>query len=156
MTPADKPQRLTRHASPGALLKRPMDVAKRIHLREVSDRDPVYLELIRQCPCLNCGLDPAGVAAHIRYQSAVHGKREGMSRKPNDKFAVPLCASCHTDGIKAQHKIGERAFWSGVGIDPLLLCDRLYPKRGDLLAMRAAVYLAIAERESRAQSLPRG
>jgi hypothetical protein len=133
-----------------------MEIAKRIQLREVSDHDPVYLSLIRQCPCLCCMMDPAGVATHVRYQSAAHGKREGMSRKPNDKFAVPLCPSCHTDGLKAQHKIGERAFWSGVGIDPLLVCNMLYPKRGDIVAMRAVVYLAIAERESRAQSLPPG
>ena len=45
-----------------------------------------------------------------------------------------------------QHHVGELQFWHDVGIDPLNVCERLYAKRGDLAAMRAAIFKAIAER----------
>ena len=145
------PQRLALPSTPGERLKRPFPIAKRIRLKEVLFKDPVYLTLIRQCPCVDCGQDPAGTAAHLRMQCAAYGKRGGLGKKPADKWATPLCDSCH----RQQHQIGERAYWSNVGINPFQLCWKLHEKRGDLVAMRAVSYLAIAERESRAQSLPR-
>lgn len=39
-------------------------------------------------------------------------------------------------------------FWHMLGISPLLICDRLYPKASDLVAMRAVIFNAIAERDT--------
>jgi hypothetical protein len=63
-----------------------------------------------------------------------------MGAKPHDKWALPLCRDCHRE----QHRIGERAFWSIVGINPLLLAERLYAARGDLARMRDIVFAARA------------
>ncbi len=63
-----------------------------------------------------------------------------------DCWTTPLCDGCHTNDYDAQHRIGEREFWRRLGINPFLLCQRLYAARGDLVAMRAVVMVAIAER----------
>jgi hypothetical protein len=60
--------------------------------------------------------------------------------KPHDKWALPLCQDCHRE----QHRIGERAFWSIVGIHPLFVCERLYAARGDLVKMRDVIFNARA------------
>lgn len=49
---------------------------------------------------------------------------------------------------RAQHSRGERMFWAELGINPLLVAQRLYAQRGDLVAMRAVILVAIAERKS--------
>lgn len=141
------PQRLTPPAAPGALLKRMFALAPRV--REIlNERDEGYLKLIRQCPCLKCGMEPPPnvEAAHIRRQSAAHGKRGGISKKPADCWTVPLCASCHRTDRDALHMIGEDLFFHILGIEPLLVCERLWSKRGDFVAMRAVALQAIAER----------
>ncbi|ULK98897.1 hypothetical protein [Bradyrhizobium sp. I71] len=71
-----------------------------------------------------------------------------MQKKPDDAFAVPLCAGCHRLDRDAQHSRGERMFWAEIGINPLLVAQRLYAQRGDLVAMRAVVLVAIAERSN--------
>lgn len=138
----DHPQRLTPASPPGALLKRLAPAHARLKLAANGERDAAYLVLVKQCPCLHCGQDPAGDPAHVRMQSGAHGKRSGMGLTPADKWALPLCREHH----ELQHKIGEREFWDKLGISPLLLCERLWAQRGDLVAMRAVVISAIAER----------
>jgi hypothetical protein len=134
-----RPQRLPSIALPGQLLKRAFGIAQRIKLKVIGDSDPVYLEMIRQMPCLGCNDQPSE-AAHVRMQSGAHNKHGGMGKKPHDKFALPLCSDCHRE----QHRIGERAFWSIVGIHPLFVCERLYAARGDLVKMRSIVFAARA------------
>jgi hypothetical protein len=138
MKPAH-PQRLSPPAQPGALLKRAFAIAQRIKLKAIGDSDPVYLAMVRQMPCLGCNDGPSE-AAHVRMQSGTHNKHGGMAQKPHDKWALPLCRDCHRE----QHRIGERAFWSIVGINPLLLAERLYAARGDLVKMRDVVFAARA------------
>jgi hypothetical protein len=133
------PQRLTPPAQPGALLKRAFGIAQRIKLKVIGDSDPVYLAMVRQLPCLGCNDEPSE-AAHVRVQSGAHNKHGGMGKKPHDKFALPLCPDCHRE----QHRIGERAFWSIVGIHPLFVCTRLYAARGDLVTMRSIIFAARA------------
>ena len=41
--------------------------------------------------------------------------------------------------LAQQHQIGEVAFWDRIGISPLLVAEKLYGKRGDLVAMRAVM-----------------
>ena len=145
-TTTTKPQRLSKPAAPGSLLKRAFGFATRIRLRDTSDRNPVYLALVRQCPCLRCGLDGFSEAAHVRMQSAAHGKRGGMAKKPGDSWALPLCAACHREDKDSQHHVGEIEFWSRVGVNPLLVCTKLYAARSDVVKMRAIIFKAIAER----------
>lgn len=88
--------------------------------------DERHLDRIRQLPCLVCGKEPAE-AAHVRYASSQHNKPvTGLGRKPDDKWAVPLCPDCHRNGQGSQHTRGERAFWEEKGIDPLGIAEHLY------------------------------
>lgn len=137
------PQRVAAAAPPGSLLKRGQ-VQPRTR-PEVTGRDLPYLALIRQLPCLKCGMEPSE-AAHVRFSSAAFGKTSGMQRKPKDSETVPLCAGCHRLDRDAQHNRSEREFWDSVGVNPLMVAQRLYAQRGDLVAMRAVVMVAISER----------
>jgi hypothetical protein len=142
------PRRLYPPFPPGSLLKR-SGLSVAIARQPSADRDPDYLALVRQCPCLRCGMDPAGTAAHLRLNSALHNKRQAMAKKPNDEWTTPLCAACHLNDADAQHKVGEAIFWERVGLNPFLVCKALYAQRGDLVAMRAVVVAAIAGRTRR-------
>lgn len=135
-----RPQRLPSTSPPGALLKRAFDTTKRLRLKEVGERDPVYLEQIRQLPCIKCTLEPAGQAMHVRQQSAAHGKRGGLQKKPADRWTLPGCPEHHVE----QHKIGELHFYYDLKISPLLVCQRLYAARGNLVIMRSIVFAARA------------
>lgn len=140
------PQRLSPPAAPGALLKRAVNLRSVMRMRLIEpERDEAYLELIRQLPCLHCGMEPCE-AAHVRMASAAHGKASGLGKKPPDRWTLPLCASDHRLARAAQHNRGEREFWDSLGIPALTVCERLYAVRGDLVAMRAVCLVAIGER----------
>ena len=140
----DRPQRLAVTAVPGALLKRLHALAERARMRP--ERDPDHLAMVRQLPCLRCGLEPCGEASHVRRQSAAHGKRGGIGKKPADRWTLPLDSACHRLDYDSLHNIGEDFFWYLLGIDPLFAAERLYHRRGDLVAMRAEALRIIAER----------
>lgn len=140
----DRPQRIVVSAPPGSLLKR--EVAPPRRHKTDGDHDHDYLAQVRVCPCLHCGLDPCYEAAHIRFASGSHGKASGMGKKPADRYALPLCPTHHRLARDCQHAGSERLFWSRLGINPLLVAERLYAQRGDLVAMRAVVFVAISER----------
>ncbi|MCK1693669.1 hypothetical protein [Bradyrhizobium sp. 144] len=146
--PTSRPQRISRPEQPGSLLKRITAAAARRVQAEPKGGDPEYLTQVRQLPCLKCGMEPSE-AAHVRFASAAFGKTSGIGRKPRDADAVPLCAGCHRLDRDAQHSRGERMFWAELGINPLLVAQRLYAQRGDLVVMRAVVLVAIAERSAR-------
>jgi hypothetical protein len=110
-----------------------------------TNRDPQYLTLVRRLPCLSCDADPAGVAAHVRMTRA--GKPiTGAGLRPGDHWSLPLCPTCHTDGPKAQHRVGEVPFWRALNLDALVICQRLYAAAPSIEAMRAVIF---AEREKR-------
>lgn len=142
----EMPQRLRRPAAPGELTKRLIGVATLVRLREALERDPIFLSLVRQCPCIRCGMDPCGEAAHIRITSAAFNKKGGMSKKPADRWAISLCAGCHREERDALHRTGEYLFWQQLGINPLLVCEKLYKQRSDIVAMRAVIFEAMANR----------
>lgn len=148
------PQRLLVFVPPGALLKRAIAVEPAARSTRERDNEPSYLAQVRQLPCLKCGMDPAGEAAHLRMQSGAHGKRSAMGKKPPDKDCLPLCGGCHRGDKDAQHKIGERQFWALLGIDPHFVAGQLYAAKGDPVRMRAVIFVAIAERESASQMRP--
>ena len=61
-----------------------------------------YLAWITTFPCVVCG-NPQTQAHHVRL-----GHNGGMSRKPDDSRAVPLCYAHHD----LLHKQGEWEFWN--------------------------------------------
>ncbi len=112
--------------------------------RKARERDEGYLEQIRQCPCLKCGIDPCNEAAHVRM-SAPGKPNPGVGSRPDDRFSLPLC---HADHMQ-QHDVGERDFWHDLGIDPFPACDRLHALKYSTEAMRAYCWLLHASARAR-------
>lgn len=128
--------RIENSAPPGSLLKRPRELKRKAGQKRARIEQPDHLSAIRLCPCLKCGMEPAGVAAHVRMSSATHGKpNPGMQTKPDDKWTVPLCQSCHDE----QHREGELSFWNDLGINPLLVCERLHLMSPNVAAMKTVI-----------------
>ena len=128
---------------PGSLLKQdqPNRHRKAMRRAQARHRDESYLDKVRQCPCLNCGIDPAGQAAHVRMTR--EGKPiTGMGVRPSDEHTLPLCNECHVGGKESQHAIGEREFWHRLGSDPLQMCERLYRSKESPERMRALCFVA--------------
>lgn len=88
---------------------------------------PDHLKWIRTLTCLVSG-KPGPDAAHIRYADPRYAKRQtGMQEKPDDRWAVPLHRSEHTD----QHDQNEKAYWASKGIDPCSVALALFAISGD-------------------------
>lgn len=69
-----------------------------------------------------------------------------MQKRPEDRWAAPLCRDDHQNARHAQHQGDEQTFWQRLGIPILSVCQALYAQRGDLVAMRMIVVRAISER----------
>lgn len=138
-----RPQRIMPLSRPGELLKQLL--AKPASRKAAPDQDPDYLALVRQCPCLHCGMEPSE-AAHVRMASAAFGKASGLGKKPADRWALSLCSEHHRLARNCQHNQSEHQFWNALGINPLIACEQLYAQRGDLVAMRAVIFSTIAQR----------
>jgi hypothetical protein len=108
--------RVSNFAPLGALFKRPRPIQRPLKTAKPV-KDAEHLEAVRQCPCVSCGQDPCGEAAHVRM-----GSLAGMGRKPEDRYTVALCHACHME----QHRVGELTFWSALGIDPHVLAKHLW------------------------------
>lgn len=142
-----RPQRISRPEPPGSLLKRITAVtAPRRDGAEQRGGDPAYLAEVRQLPCLYCGVEPCGEAAHVKYSCAAFGMKNMLGKRVSDDRALPLCRDDHLNARHAQHRGSEEAFWARLGINPYRVTARLYAQRGDLVAMRAVILVAIAER----------
>src|SRR5215469_16753259 len=76
-----------------------------------------HLAFVRQLPCVACGKAAPSEAAHVRT-----GTDAGVGIKPADRYAVPLCVTCHAK----QHRVGELTFWSALRVDPLNVSLRLW------------------------------
>jgi hypothetical protein len=61
--------------------------------------------------------------AHVRTETD-----GGVGSKPGDRYAVPLCSTCHAK----QHRAGEFTFWSALRIDPLSVALRLWTVSTDV------------------------
>ena len=92
-----------------------------------------HLVFVRQLPCVACGKAAPSEAAHVR--TATDG---GVGVKPADRYAVPLCVTCHAK----QHRIGELSFWSALRIDPLNVSLRLWTISTDLKGGERIVFRA--------------
>jgi len=132
--------RISKIAAPGSLFKSGKPHRKlKATGREPRERDEAHLDAIRQCPCIRCGIDPAGEAAHLRL-TAPGKPNAGIGSKPHDRYVLPLCREDHDE----QHRIGEVKFWKDVGIDPLVMAERLYRVSPNTEAMRSLVWAAQA------------
>lgn len=96
--------------------------------RQPRQRNDAYLAWIRRHRCCTCWANAPVEAAHIRMASAAHEKREtGKGEKPDDRWSVPLCASCHRNGPSSLHRVGdERRFFAYYGIDVFEYMERLW------------------------------
>jgi len=92
-----------------------------------------HLAFVRQLPCVACGKAAPSEAAHVRT-----GTEGGVGIKPADRYAVPLCATCHTK----QHRVGELTFWSALRVDPVNVSLRLWTVSADIKAGERIVFRA--------------
>ena len=92
-----------------------------------------HLAFIRLLPCVACGKAAPSEAAHIRT-----GTDGGVGMKPGDRYAVPLCTTCHAK----QHRVGELTFWSALRFDPLNVALRLWTVSSDVKAGERTVFRA--------------
>lgn len=143
--PFDRPRRIAHSPPYGSMLKGASAAQARIPTQE---RNEDYLGLVRRLPCLKCGMEPSE-AAHVRFASAAFGKSSGLSKKPEDRWALPLCSSCHRLARDAQHNRNEQEFWASIDISPLNVASQLYAQRGDFVAMEQVVRVAIMNRKVR-------
>lgn len=141
------PQRITPPAPIGSLLDR--TASRALAPKTDAGKDENHLALVRQCPCLSCGHDPCGEAAHVKFTSFAFGRANKLGKRPHDCDALPLCREDHLIGRNAQHKGDEEAFWQALGIEPYAVARDLYDRRGDLTAMRMVVMVAIANRDKK-------
>lgn len=86
--------------------------------------DRGFLAFLHTKACCVCGSRLYVQAAHIRMGLT------GMMRRPHDKYAVPLCMSCHLTGPNAQHKMSEAKFWEMHRKDPFEIAFNLYLEYG--------------------------
>lgn len=90
--------------------------------------DRPYLDWLKTRYCVGCSrsgpCDPAHIrAASIRYDKPL----TGGGRKPDDKWALPLCRLCHDD----QHASGnELRWWRVRNLDPFVLATSYYEQFG--------------------------
>jgi hypothetical protein len=105
-------------------LPRHSDAFSRQPTGKVSKRveKPAYLDWIRTLPSIVSRRE--GVeAAHVSYAVPAYGKLgRGKGAKESDQWAVPLTPDEH----RAQHSMGEQAYWRSVGIDPCIIAALLY------------------------------
>lgn len=124
-------------AHPGTLFKSTRIIRERRKDlgRHPRQRDEEHLAAIRQCMCLSCGKEPSGEAAHVRMSEP--GKpNAGIGARPDDRFTLPLCHSCHME----QHAIGEVAFFERrLGIAPVMSARLLFHYSPNVPAMNAVI-----------------
>ena len=71
-------------------------------------RNKKLLELMRECPCGNCGIDDGTVIAAHRNEG------KGMGIKVSDALVAPLCWGCHyiLDQGKQLSREERRDYWN--------------------------------------------
>lgn len=95
------------------------------HPRQINE---AHCNFIRSLSCLICKDNTATECAHVRMAKPALGKRQtGKGERPDDKWTVPLCSSCHLD----QHDIGEKQFWDDQMVDPIIIALALWASTGD-------------------------
>ena len=83
--------------------------------RRIRDRD--HVKSVAKHPCLICGRQPSD-AHHLRFAQS-----RALGRKVSDEFTVPLCRGHHHE---AHHCGDEAAWWSNLGVDPMIAARALW------------------------------
>lgn len=95
-------------------------------------RSRPHCDFVRDHACCRCGSMENVEVAHVRM-----GSGAGMGQKPDDWRTVSLCNDCHKSGAKAQHNVGERAFWTGIDVEGLIAAFiAASPKRREIEQVR--------------------
>ncbi len=95
------------------------------HRADESKRCPQYLQWLRG---RKCAIDTPECGWNIEAAHCDHGGDKGMSTKPSDRFAIPLCGRHHD----RQHTLGRKTFEARYKIDMLALAAeywRAWPGR---------------------------
>ena len=98
--------------------KRKIDYSKFALAKTVPIRAPKHLAYVRTFPCAECG-DINEIQAH--HLTIIKGGG-GMSRKTDDCWVVPLCASCHY----YLHWFGEQPYWTERKLEPKIYAALLW------------------------------
>jgi hypothetical protein len=107
--------------------------------RQPRKKDPRFLAWLRTMPCLLCGDNVSVEACHVRKGDLARDKRQtGAGEKPDDRWALPMCGTHH----RYSHHMGEPAFWTLVGVDPLEVCQVLFDLFKTLDRVAAERYLS--------------
>lgn len=118
--------------------------------REPRLHDEVFLDRLRQLPCIVPRCQHASEAAHIRMASAAHGIVESGHAKPHDALALPCCAFHHRLSNSSEHSVGTQNFWRGLRMDPHGIALRLYRAHAtidnDIQAVNAMRMIVLEER----------
>lgn len=89
--------------------------------------DEKYLRWLRRRPCEACGKPAPCDAAHIKSANLALEKPFSGAMKPDDKWALSLCRSCHI----RQHAHGDEQGWfAAQSVEPFKTCTRLYREFG--------------------------
>jgi hypothetical protein len=93
--------------------------------RRIRDRD--HVRYVAKQPCLICGRRPSD-PHHLRF-----AQNRALGRKVSDEFVVPLCRGHHRE----VHRYGdEAAWWSNVGVNPMVAARTLWLETHHQLAAR--------------------
>lgn len=77
-------------------------------------RDPSYMGMVKQLPCVICGAPPPSDAHHCTHRPWVgedspYTQEPSAARRSGDRDTIPLCKRHHQDGPEAIHN--GKASW---------------------------------------------
>lgn len=78
--------------------------------KDITIRSKWYLKWLRGQPCAypDCGRVDSDQMNVVPAHQSLMGR--GVSIKPPDYYALPLCAECHA----REHHLGIETFWQGI------------------------------------------
>jgi len=112
--------------------------------RKRPDMDSRHLANVRQIDCVMCGASYvySGTHPHHLLRTGEQTNQKSGGRTSADKWAIPLCPTCH----RGLHDLGdEEGYLAAAGIDGRALAQALWGARGDLEAMRRVAFRANQE-----------
>lgn len=86
--------------------------------QELPERDPEYLNHVRDLPCIICGIQHRSDAHHIRDT-----RTAGMAIKSPDWYTLPICHNCH---LSIAHGTGFKDAIKWIKIDLIDFCRLCY------------------------------
>lgn len=102
-----------------------------------------HLDMIALLQCLGCGFK-AFTASTVVPHHLMRTGEHGMGYKSSDKWAVPLCHSCHGPNVSGSlhDRADEDAWFAERNIDARAVARALWANTGDIAAMDRIVFRA--------------